>query len=103
MQANKSAVPVASKILVRNLIRLKRDDIKKVIGILTGLYPLNKYLFNIGATDARTDILQPEKAYVLCSAMNYDRLMMNYAKAIIWKKKTADIVKIYGYVEFIDR
>ena len=48
----KDAVPVATKTLARNLIRLNRDKIRKVVGILTGHCPLNKHLFTIGVTDS---------------------------------------------------
>ncbi|XP_075974068.1 uncharacterized protein LOC142975223 [Anticarsia gemmatalis] len=48
----KAAVPVAPKNLARNLISLKRDKIRKVIGILTGHCPLNKHLCTIGVTDS---------------------------------------------------
>lgn len=44
----KSTISVASKILTCNLIKLKRNDLRKVMRILTRQCPLN--LFTIGAT-----------------------------------------------------
>lgn len=49
---SRAAVPVTTPRLTRRLINLHRLNLKIIVGTLTGHCPLNKHLYNIGATDS---------------------------------------------------
>lgn len=49
---NKKCSSSSIRKLARNLIRLKRDDLRKVTGIFTGYCSQNKHLFTTGAKDS---------------------------------------------------
>lgn len=49
---SRAAIPAATPRLTRRLMNLQRQDLKIIIGTLTGHCPLNKHLYNIGITDS---------------------------------------------------